>query len=221
MMELNRIIPVYKPVGPSTFDLVRLFKKNTLFKGKIGHGGTLDPFACGVVLLLLGDATKKFEEIKTWEKVYTGGIILGAESDTGDITGRIRVLDSGKLVIPNLNAVKEALEKFKGVIEQEVPSYSAAKFQGMPLYKLARKGISITKHKQVEIYNIELIHYKYPTMTIRVICKGGVYIRQLARDIAHVLRTEGFLYYLQRERIGEFTIKDCIEIQNFAKITIQ
>jgi len=221
MGELNRIIPVYKPIGPSTFDLIRIFKKITKFEGKIGHGGTLDPFACGVVLLLLNKATERFEEIKNWEKEYTAGIRLGAESSTGDITGEIKILRDDNLSPPGMKSIGEALKLFIGEIEQRIPPYSAAKFQGTPLYKLARKGIEIEKSKKVKIFNIELLCYRYPVLAIRVFCSGGVYIRQLAQDIARELKTDGFLYFLQRESVGEYTIKDCLHIRDFDKITIQ
>ncbi|MEO0094488.1 MAG: tRNA pseudouridine(55) synthase TruB [candidate division WOR-3 bacterium] len=220
MEELNKIIPVYKPVGPSTFDLIRIFRKMTGFKGKVGHGGTLDPFACGVVLLLLGKATEKFEEIRNWQKEYTAGIRLGAESNTGDVTGEIKILCNDNFSPPSIKSVEERLKLFIGEIEQNIPPYSAAKFQGTPLYKLARKGIEIEKIKKVKIFNIELIYFRYPILTIRVCCSGGVYIRQLAQDIAQKLKTNGFLYFLQRDRVGEFTIKDCYNIQDFINITI-
>jgi len=221
MDELNKIIPVYKPIGPSTFDLIRIFKKMTKFAGKIGHGGTLDPFACGVVLLLLNKATERFEEIKNWEKEYTAGIRLGAESNTGDVTGEIKILRDDNFSPPGVKSVGEILKLFIGEIEQKIPPYSAAKFQGTPLYKLARKGIEVEKSKKVKIFNIQLIYYRYPVLTIRVSCSGGVYIRQLARDIAQNLRTSGFLYFLQRERVGEYTIRECLNIRDFDKITIQ
>ncbi len=221
MEALSKIIPVYKPAGPSTFDLIRIFKKITAFRGKIGHGGTLDPFACGVVLLLLNKATERFEEIKDWPKDYTAGIRFGAESNTGDITGEIKILNNDSSIRPTWESVEEVLKLFVGEIEQNVPPYSAAKFKGTPLYKLARKGIQIERKKKVKIYNIEPIYFRYPILTIRVCCSGGVYIRQLAYDIAQKLKTNGFLYFLQRERVGEFTIKDCYNIQDFVKITIQ
>ncbi len=220
MEELNKILPVYKPVGPSTFDLIRIFRKTTGFKGKIGHGGTLDPFACGVVLLLLGKATERFEEIKKWEKEYTAGIRLGAGSNTGDITGEIKILGNDKLSPPSIKAVEETLKLFVGEIEQNVPPYSAAKFQGTPLYKLARRGLEIAKRKKVKIFNIEPIHYRYPILSIKVSCSGGVYIRQLAQDIARSLKTDGFLYYLRRERVGVYSLKDCLDIQDLKNITI-
>ncbi len=220
MQELNKIIPVYKPVGPSTFDLIRIFRKANGFKGKIGHSGTLDPFACGVVLLLAGKATERFEEIKKWEREYTAGIRLGVESNTGDIAGEMKILGEDAIPHPALCAIEDTLKSFTGEIEQKVPYYSAAKFQGTPLYKLAKKGIEVDKTKKVKIFKIDTIYYKYPILTIRVTCSGGVYIRQLAIDISKNLKTSGFLYYLQRERIGKFTIKDCIGIDDFRGFTI-
>jgi len=221
MCELNKIIPVYKPVGPATFDLIRIFKKKTGFNGKIGHGGSLDPFACGIVLLLLGKATQKFEEIKLWKKVYTAGIRLGAVSTTGDVAGEIRYSLSQNHPKINHRLVEETIKTFIGEIEQKIPSFSAAKFQGTPMYKLARNGINIEKTKKVKIYYIEFVNLRYPLMTLRIICSGGVYIRQLVQDIAQKIGETAFLYFLEREQIGEFTIKNCITINNFDKFTIQ
>ncbi|MGB9719988.1 MAG: tRNA pseudouridine(55) synthase TruB [bacterium] len=220
MSEFDKIIPVYKPVGPATFDLIRIFKKKTNFKGKIGHGGSLDPFACGLVLLLLGKTTERFEEIRTWEKVYTAGIRLGAKSTTGDVTGEISIDRSQDLTKIRRRLIENILGMFIGETEQKVPAYSAAKFQGIPLYKLALQGVKVEKTKKVRIFNIELIDLKIPIMTIKITCAGGVYIRQLAQDIAQQMGTNGFLCFLEREKIGNFTINNCIEIEEFEKITI-
>ncbi len=218
MEKSDTIIPIYKPVGPATFDLIRIFKKNTGFRGKIGHGGTLDPFACGLVILLLGKTTEKFEEIRTWEKVYTAGIRLGAKSTTGDVTGDIQIDACQGLPKITRPFIEEILAMFIGETEQKIPFYSAAKFQGTPLYKLARQGVKVEKTKKVKIFNIELIDLKIPIMTIKVTCAGGVYIRQLAQDISQKIGTSGFLYFLEREKIGNFTINDCIKIEDFGKI---
>ncbi|MEO0184217.1 MAG: tRNA pseudouridine(55) synthase TruB [candidate division WOR-3 bacterium] len=221
MAQHNGIIPVYKPVGPATFDIIRIFRKKTNFKGKIGHGGSLDPFACGVVLLLLGKTTEKFEEIRTWAKVYTAGIRLGAKSTTGDVTGEISIDKSQELVKIRRPLVEDILKIFIGETEQKVPSYSAAKYQGTPLYKLARQGVKVEKTKKVKIFNIELIDLKIPIIAIKITCAGGVYIRQLAEDIAQKIGTDGFLFFLEREKVGNFSIKDCIKIEDFGKINIQ
>jgi len=195
--------------------LIRIFKKTTGYNGKIGHGGTLDPFATGVVLLLLGEATKKFEEIKNWEKVYLAGIRLGISSDTGDITGEIKSLGITEFKKINKNMIEEILPEFIGEIEQKVPPYSAAKFQGEPMYKLARKGVYITKKRLVKILNLELLNFKAPLFTIRVTCSGGVYIRQLAQDICEKINLPGILYFLERQRVGNFSLKDCYSVEEF------
>jgi tRNA pseudouridine55 synthase len=211
---VDLIIPINKPAGYATYDLIRIFQRRTGFKGKIGHGGTLDPFASGVVLLLLGMATKRFEDIKKWEKVYIAGIRIDATSSTGDIAGAIE--DGSGASLPKLSrtAVERTLTSFIGRIEQKVPSYSAAKHEGTALYKLARQGIRVEKSKIVEIGKIELLSCRYPIMTIRVACSGGTYIRQLAQDIGEKLGSGGFLYALERESVGPYGLKDCRSLED-------
>ncbi len=221
MPEINHIIPVYKPVGPATFDIIRIFKKKTNYQGKIGHGGSLDPFACGVVLLLLGKATQRFEEISSWQKVYIAGARLGATSTTGDVVGEIKTDPSKNHSQIGRHLLENTIKNFIGEIEQKVPIYSAAKFQGTPMYKLARNGIEIEKTKKVKVYNIEFIYLKYPLLTLKITCAGGVYIRQLIQDIADKIGEKAFLYFLERCQVGEFTKENCISIDNFDKITIQ
>ncbi len=216
---MQKIVPVRKIPGFSTYDLIRIFKKRTGFSGKIGHGGTLDPFASGVVLLLLGEATRKFETIKGWEKTYLAGIRLGASSSTQDVEGEIvgaglvpARLRATTRVAPTeitIGKIKKILKQFQGEINQKVPPYSAAKHHGQPLYKLARKGKMISKTKKVTIKEIKLVAYKWPLLTIRVTTLGGTYIRQLALDISQKLGTSGFLYFLERERVGKYKISDC------------
>lgn len=215
---MKKIIPVNKPVGFSTYDLIRVFRKETGFKGKIGHGGTLDPFACGVVLLLLAKATKQFKEIKKWPKVYLAGIRLGATSTTQDIEGKIKIL--AKTTRPNLRKIKTVLEEFEGEINQKVPMYSAAKYQGQSLYKLARQGKKIEKTKKVKIDKLDFVFYKWPLVTIRATVSGGTYIRQLASDIGEKLDSGGFLYFLQREKVGQFDLKDCLALEDFRDFSI-
>lgn len=221
MLEPDIIIPVYKPAGPATYDIIRIFKKKTDFKGKIGHGGSLDPFACGIVLLLIGKATRRFEEILSWKKIYLAGIRLGATSKTGDVAGEIKTSVSKKNSRIDHRLVEDTIKNFVGEIEQKVPPYSAAKFQGTPMYKFARNGIEIEKTKKVKIFNIEFIYLKYPLLTLTITCTGGVYIRQLVQDIALKMGENGFLYFLERKQVGEFTVDDCVSIENFGKITIQ
>jgi tRNA pseudouridine55 synthase len=206
--------------GCSTYDLIRIFKRETEFKGKIGHGGTLDPFACGVVLLLLGQATKKFEEIKSWEKVYVAGVKLGAKSSTGDIEGEIKSKIDAKE--PTKKEIGEILKSFLGEQEQKIPAFSAAKFKGKKFYEIAReKGIVPPRFKIIKIKKIELLNFNYPFLIIRVSSSGGTYIRQLAEDIGEKLKCGGFLYFLEREKVGEYEIKDCVSTEEFKNLNLK
>lgn len=204
---MDKILPVIKPKGISTYDVIREYKRKTGFKGKIGHAGTLDPFATGVVLLLFGKATKRFDEIRTWKKVYLAGVSLGAVSTTGDPEGDVTPVSSKK---PDEKEIKKVLQNFVGETEQRIPAFSAAKHKGVPLYKLARQGKTVKKSKKVHISKIEFVDYKYPLLTIRVVCYGGTYIRQLAQDIGEQLKTGAFLQSLDREAVGRFDKGDKI-----------
>lgn len=209
---MGKIIAINKPVGFSTYDIIRLYKRQNGFTGKIGHGGTLDPFACGVVLLLLGEATKQFEAMRAWEKVYLAGIRLGAISTTQDVEGEIEY--TANPVKPKREEILEILKDFEGEIEQKVPAYAAAKHKGVPLYKLAQQGKEVAKSKRVTIKQVEFVVYKWPLLTIRVTALGGTYIRQLTADIGQRLKTGGFLYFLQRERVGQYSLCSCLDLEH-------
>jgi len=209
---MDKILPVIKPVGFSTYDVIREYKRKTGFKGKLGHGGTLDPFATGVVLLLLGKSTKRFDEIRGWEKVYLAGVKLGAVSTTGDPEGEITPVSPKQ---PTKREIKKAIKVFIGETEQKVPAFSAAKHKGVPLYKLARQGKTVEKSKKVKIRKIKFVSYKYPVLNIRVACSGGTYIRQLAQDIGEQLQTGAFLQSLERGKVGRFSKKDCCSLDEF------
>lgn len=211
---MDKILPVFKPTGFSTYDMIRIFKRETGFTSKLGHGGTLDPFACGMVLLLLGSATKRFEEIRNWEKVYLAGIRLGVTTTTGDPEGEMKKISDIK---PSKKEIEEVLQSFIGETEQKVPLFSAAKFKGVPLYKLAKKGKTAQKSKKIKIRHVEILKYQYPLLSIRVFCLGGTYVRQLAQDIGEKLKSGAFLYYLEREAVGKFHKRQCFFIEDFKK----
>ncbi|MFA5080599.1 MAG: hypothetical protein WC472_03190 [Candidatus Paceibacterota bacterium] len=213
---MEKIIPIYKPVGFSSFDIVKKFKKESGFVKKIGHGGTLDPFACGVLLLLLGDATKKFEEIRKWRKIYLAGIRLGAFSSTQDVSGNIEMFDCERI---SLTSIRDILNNMSNKdIIQKVSPFSAAKHNGQPLYKFANKGIIIEKRKKIFLGNIEVVSYKWPLLTIRVEALGGAYIRQLAEDFGVEAGCKCFVYFLEREKVGEYDISNCYKIDKFNNI---
>jgi len=200
---MNKILPVYKPVGLSSFDMIRIFKRQNNPDFKVGHGGTLDPFACGLLLLLLGDKTKDFDKIKSWKKIYLAGIKLGAESSSQDVEGKI--INKRNIVRPRFKEIQDELNTMVGEFNQKVPPFSATKHKGRKLYELIQKGVIIKKEKKIKIDKIELIAYHYPLLTIRVYTYGGTYIRQLAEDIGKQLKTGAFLYFLEREKIGKYS----------------
>lgn len=213
---LSGLLPVNKPSGMSTYDVIRRFKSlNTDFKGKIGHGGTLDVFAEGLVILMLGQATKQFDHLQQRDKIYRAGVRLGYQSDSLDIEGSLVAPDYYEEDRPAFAKLVAAIESAKGEQEQLIPEYSAAKVQGTPRYKLARQQIAQErKSKLVQIYDLNLVAYRYPLATIDVRCSSGTYVRQLTFDIFSKLGIPSFLYSLRRLAIGSITLDLAVEIDD-------
>ena len=212
---IDAVIPVWKPIDWTSFDVVKKIR-GQIKPAKVGHAGTLDPFAEGVLMLCAGKYTKKVESFMDKEKEYSAEIQLGIETDTLDPTGKIVETS----YVPHLtqDKIKGVLNKFTGKIEQMPPMYSALKVNGQPLYKSARKGINIDrKMRTINIYEIVLINFTNDTISLKVTCGRGTYIRSLAKDIASQLNTVGHLSKLIRTRIGEFDEKSCVELKNFPK----
>ena len=212
---INAIIPIWKPVDWTSFDVVK-YIRGQIKPAKVGHAGTLDPFAEGVLMLCTGEFTKKVESFMNKEKEYIADIQLGIETDTLDPTGNIVKTAN----IPDLSKeqIKMVLKIFIGNIKQEPPMFSALKVNGQPLYKSARRGINIPRKKRViSIHDIELIDFSKDIVRIKVICGRGTYVRSLAKDIAVKLNTVGHLLTLKRTRIGEYNKKNCIEVEDFPK----
>lgn len=213
------IYNIHKPPGPTSHDIVNQIRRGLGIK-KVGHAGTLDPFAEGVLVILTESDTKKSDKIMHQEKEYVAEIKLGATSDTYDRTGKI-CRDDALLYPPKLRrggrpplseTVRATLKKFTGEIEQIPPMYSAIKINGQKLYNLARKGIEVErKPRKIKISEIELLSYIYPLLKIRIVCSSGTYIRSLASDIGQELEVGGYLEGLIRTRIGDFCLKDSIK----------
>ncbi len=217
MRDMDGILPIYKPVGITSFDVIRAFKKAVHPTFKVGHAGTLDPFADGVMLLMLGKGTKQFDVLQKLPKAYLATAILGAKSDTLDVTG---VITSGVKSTHTLEMfeIANAAAKFVGTIEQQIPDYSAAKINGQPRYKLARQGKAMAaKSKKVTIYSNEVLSLDDNICKMRVTCSSGTYIRQLSYDIFYTLGIESYLDKLTRESIGDYTIKMCCQIADFSE----
>lgn len=208
---LDGIINIDKPAGLSSAATLNRIKRLLPRGTKLGHAGTLDPFATGVLVALVGKATKLCERMMDKQKVYLAEVKLGANTDTDDPESEeIPIAVSNP---PDEQAVHTALQKMVGQIEQFPPTYSALKTGGQPAYKLARAGIRPpTSARLVRIDSIELLSYQWPMVQVRVTCGRGVYIRSIARDLGEALSTGGYLTTLRRLRVGAFSSDDAVSI---------
>jgi tRNA pseudouridine55 synthase len=204
-------ILINKPAGITSHDVVEKLREITKIR-RIGHSGTLDPFATGLLILGIGrEFTKKLSVFQKKDKEYIATLRLGAESDTFDIEGKI--VEKKVEKIPERKEIEEVLKNFLGEIEQIPPSFSAKKIKGKKLYELARKGIKIkAKPQKVKIYEISILEYKFPHLKIKVNCSSGTYIRSLANDIGKKLGCGAYVEELMRTKIGEFSIENAVEL---------
>lgn len=211
---MDAILPVYKPVGITSFDVIRAFKRAIRPSYKIGHGGTLDPFADGVLILLLGKATKQMNTLTALPKTYQARAVLGATSDTLDLTGEI--VRGGSIKIPSVEEINNSANSYVGCYEQEIPQYSAAKVNGKPRYLLARKGeVTARKTKQVEIYSLKITSVSESSVEFITSVSSGTYIRQLSYDIFSKLGIDSYLEKLTRTKIGDFSLENCARVSDF------
>ena len=228
----DRIILIDKPAGISSFGAVarvrRELKDEFGHKVKVGHTGTLDPFATGLLILLSGKMTKKSNEFLKLDKIYEAELKLGFVSSTGDPEGQIQQFsveglpevateDEGLSPVktgardpsPKRKAVEFVLSSFTGEIQQTPPKFSAIKINGQRAYELARAGKDFeVPSRKVTIYNIEILEYNYPKLKIRCHVSSGTYIRTLAEDIGKKLGTGAYLTMLRRTKIGKYDVKD-------------
>lgn len=205
---MNEYILINKPVGWTSHDVVGFLRKNYPRGTKVGHSGTLDPFATGLLIIGIGrEATKKLDEFKNLKKTYEAVLHLGAISDTQDKDGIITLTNVEKKYTKE--EIESVLKKFIGKQLQIPPMYSAKKINGKKLYELARQGKEVERQpNEIEIYNIELLEYEYPKLKIRIDCSTGTYIRTLAHDIGKVLECGAYCEELTRTKIGNYELKD-------------
>ena len=206
------IFNIYKPKDFSSFSIVKKVKHIT--REKVGHSGTLDPFADGVLVLGVGKSTKKLSNIIQFDKTYEGIVKLGEKTDSMDLTGNI--VESKKVPKIAVKSLKDCADKFIGELLQRTPMYSARKINGVRLYKLARKNIEIkTNPKLITIKRLNIDMIDKNTLKVIVECSSGTYIRVLAEDIAEYLGTVGHLISLTRLSVGEYKLNDSLTIKNF------
>lgn len=217
---MNGVLIIDKPIGVTSFDVIRDIRKEYDTK-KVGHTGTLDPMATGVLPILIGDATKLSDYLMDHDKEYIAVLKLGEKRDTGDSEGNI--IETSKIPSLTTKEIESTLKTFIGKISQIPPMYSAIKVNGKKLYELAREGKEIErKPRNVEIYSIELLEAEKNTENIvdkikfKVNCSKGTYIRTLCEDIAEKLGTVGYMQELRRTRVGKFTLEDinkCVSLE--------
>lgn len=251
---MKNMLLIDKPAGWTSFDVVAKIRgmiraqylaqdiKPTKRQLKVGHTGTLDPFATGLVIILLGDACSQSDEFLKLDKVYEATVRLGETSTTGDPEGEItETLDSRFSIldeahdtasipaqassikhqasshVPTGETVERTLKRFLGTITQTPPAHSAIKINGQRAYKLARAGKPVDMpSRQVTIHSLELLDYSYPDLKIRTHVSSGTYIRSLAQDIGQALGTGAYCTQLRRTRVGQYELDDAVSISQLA-----
>ena len=209
------IININKPAGWTSFDVVKKVR-GIIKEKKVGHAGTLDPFADGVLVLGTGPDTKKLTDITMASKTYRAELTLGKSTDTQDRDGKI----SKEAVVPGLTrqTINAVLASFDGIQEQIPPMYSAKRVNGQRLYKLARRNKTVERVPvKITIYQISLLDYNEPVITFEVTCSKGTYVRVLGADIAAKLGTVGHLTALTRTSVGSYHITDAMTIEELIK----
>ena len=213
---MDGILNVDKPYGLTSMDVVRRLKRASGVK-RVGHGGTLDPIATGVIPICFGQATRLMEYLVDGTKDYRAVVELGVETDTYDALGQVVSNQNASHV--TLADVSDALESYTGVIQQVPPMYSALKQQGKRLYDLARAGIEVAREpRTVEVFEITVLDWSPPQVTLEATCGRGFYVRSLAHDLGSSLGCGGHLKSLTRLRSGPFKVADALSVSDAEEI---
>jgi tRNA pseudouridine55 synthase len=206
------IVLVNKPAGITSHDVVG-FVRRTFKMRRVGHAGTLDPMATGVLVILLGNSTKLFDKFVAFDKTYRATLRLGIKTTTADIMGQV-LLERPYAGI-DIEKVKEVFKQFTGDIEQKPPMVSAVKHQGERLYKIARQGIEVERTaRRVRIDELRVLQYNLPDVEFLMSCSKGTYVRQLAEDVGEVLGCGACISQIERTKVGPFEIKDAVTLEN-------
>ena len=216
MEKINKIILVDKPKGITSFDVIRILRKKLKIR-KMGHSGTLDPLATGLMIIGIEEGTKELKNLIGLNKIYQVSILLGQQTSTGDMEGEI--IDSKKINKIDIKKVKEVLKEITGKILLPVPVYSAIKIKGQPLYKIARKKgyKSITPpNREMEIFWVKIKNHHqdgdYYILNLEMEVKSGTYVRSIAEEIGRKLSIPATVKELRRTEIGQFKIENAINI---------
>jgi tRNA pseudouridine55 synthase len=215
--QLNGLLLVDKPVGISSFDIIRRLRRVTGFR-KIGHAGTLDPAASGLMLMLFGEACKQAQQLTKLDKRYEAQITLGSNSSTGDREGTVTPVSKRQ---PSRAEVEAALAQLNGEISQVPPVYSAIKINGQEAYKRVRKGETVVMPaRQVTVYENRLVRYEYPVVEVSCKVSSGTYIRTLAEDVGRLLGTGAYLSGLVRTEVGQWQLDKAIQLEGLEAETV-
>lgn len=211
----GKVLLIDKPFRWTSFDAVRKIRNLVKIK-KVGHAGTLDPLATGLLIICTGKFTKKINEYMAQEKEYTGTITLGATTPTFDLESKPEHFKSVDHISAEL--LEHTAKAFTGQLQQVPPIHSAIKKEGKRVYELARRGVDVKlEARPVTIYEFEIVKAELPVVEFRVVCSTGTYIRSLASDFGTTLGCGGYLSSLCRTRIGNFDLKDAMSIEQFER----
>jgi tRNA pseudouridine55 synthase len=217
LTPFDGVLLVDKPSGMTSHDVVDRVRRQFGFK-KVGHCGTLDPAATGLLILVIERATKLQDRLMSDDKAYEGTMLLGVSTDSQDADGEI----IAEKPVPPLTAedIEQVLNKFRGDIQQVPPMVSALKHKGTPLYKLARKGQTVEREpRPVHIYDLRVLGIELPRIQFRVACTKGTYVRTLCSDIGDLLGCGAHLYSLRRTKSGKFAVEDAHQLESIMKQT--
>ncbi len=211
-MQMDGILNLDKPPGTSSARAVHRVKRLLPRKTRIGHAGTLDPFATGVLLLLIGKGTKQCERLMDQLKQYEATVKFGATTATDDLESPEQAW-VGRDAPVTIEEIRAVLPRFIGAIQQRPPAFSAMKVDGQRAYKLARGGEEVKlEPRAVQVYGIDILDFAWPLLRLRIDCGRGTYIRSIARDLGEALDVGGHLTQLRRTRIGVFTIDRAVTL---------
>ena len=217
---VNGFLNLYKPTGITSMEALRRVKRITGRRQKVGHGGTMDPLARGVLPVCFGQATRLMDYVVSGSKRYVMDVRLGESTTTFDAEGEVTSRRTSEGI--TREQVEASLERFLGVVEQVPPMYSAVKVDGQRLYKLARSGVEVERQaRSVEIHSIQLTRFELPELTLDVVCGRGVYMRSLAHDLGELLGCGGHVTDLERKSCGGFSSTDSVSLEQLEESTLE